>query len=260
MTTKLARSLALLVVVSTFGCSDSDPSKTSTTNNQTGADMGTMSDMPTADTGGEDVGASEDVGAADMAMGDAGNADASECGNRVVEPGEDCDDGNASDDDECLSDCTFACGDGVLNSVELCDPGIAAGEAGACPTDCDDNDACTTGTLQGTGCQLECVFGEITACVADDGCCAAGCDANTDNDCAVTCGNNAIETGETCDPPGSCVTSCDDNDACTTNVLSGSALTCDSACSYPAITVCVADGCCPTVSGEVAGLPHEIRC
>ena len=43
--------------------------------------------------------------------------------------------------------------------------------------------------------------------VVADGCCPAACNAGTDTDCAG-CGNQRIEPGETCDPPGTCPTSC----------------------------------------------------
>jgi uncharacterized protein YkwD len=61
-----------------------------------------------------------------------------------------------------------------------------------------------------------------------------------------TCGNGAIEPGETCDPPGSCPTSCNDGSACTVDTMSGSAATCNVRCTHTAITSCVSgDGCCP---------------
>jgi serine/threonine-protein kinase len=62
------------------------------------------------------------------------------CGNGVVEPGEQCDDGNRSNDDACLSTCRFArCGDGfVRTGVEQCDGGDAC--SGRCLT-CRDGDA-----------------------------------------------------------------------------------------------------------------------
>ena len=41
-------------------------------------------------------------------------------------------------------------------------------------------------------------------CVNNDGCCPAGCNANTDNDCKAVCNNGVIEPGETCDPLSSC--------------------------------------------------------
>ncbi|HWO26402.1 MAG TPA: DUF4215 domain-containing protein [Kofleriaceae bacterium] len=51
------------------------------------------------------------------------------CGNGVVEDGEECDDGNTSNDDACHNDCTLcpptpgSCGDGVLDPGEECDDG-----------------------------------------------------------------------------------------------------------------------------------------
>jgi cysteine-rich repeat protein len=47
------------------------------------------------------------------------------CGDGVVDPGEECDDGNADDTDACLSSCLNAsCGDGVVQAgVEECDDG-----------------------------------------------------------------------------------------------------------------------------------------
>lgn len=60
------------------------------------------------------------------------------------------------------------------------------------------------------------------------------------------CGNGVVEGNETCDPPGSCPTICNDNDACTMNMLGGSAATCNVVCTYSAITMCGnGDGCCP---------------
>src|SRR5690348_16679446 len=45
------------------------------------------------------------------------------CGNGVLDSGEQCDDGNLTDTDACLSTCEFnVCGDGVINTgVEECD-------------------------------------------------------------------------------------------------------------------------------------------
>jgi hypothetical protein len=62
-----------------------------------------------------------------------------------------------------------------------------------------------------------------------------------------TCGNNVVESGETCDPVSSCPTTCPaSNNACTPNVLTGSAAGCTAACVTQSITDCVSgDGCCP---------------
>jgi cysteine-rich repeat protein len=60
------------------------------------------------------------------------NVEADPCGNGMLDPGEDCDDGNASDDDDCSTLCYLICGDGVKGANEACDTGIAAGQPGAC--------------------------------------------------------------------------------------------------------------------------------
>lgn len=88
------------------------------------------------DAGGPDASASGDDAGPDAAIGHGdgglGTADASapdgaahtDCGNAVVEAGEQCDDGVASA--TCDDDCTFAsCGDGVWNALagEACDSG-----------------------------------------------------------------------------------------------------------------------------------------
>jgi cysteine-rich repeat protein len=240
--------LILFALMAAGGCSFDDTGKNFTNPNawDLGDDVGAQPDTSVADSGSDDAATSDAEVTVDTGTPDSGDVGASECGNSIVEADEDCDDGNTSQDDDCRNDCTFACGDGVVNAnaAEICDTGIAAGEVGACPSSCDDGDACTTGSIQGTGCQAECVYGQIAVCLNDDLCCAMGCNETTDNDCAAMCGNSVIETGEVCDPPGSCPASCNDNDACTQNVLSGSSLSCDAACSYPVITACVADGCC----------------
>ncbi len=199
---------------------------------------------------GDPDGGEVDGGALDGgAPRDAERPDATRtrCGNSMVEAGEECDDGNDSEDDACNNDCTLTCGDGVVNMIELCDPGIAAGEPGACPTDCDDAMACTSDVLSGTGCDVECLHADISACLSDDGCCPSGCDATSDNDCAATCGNGVIEPGETCEAGvgAGCPASCDDMVACTTDTIAGDASTCDVSCTNAPITTCTnGDGCC----------------
>jgi cysteine-rich repeat protein len=84
--------------------------------------------------------------------GTAGNACSATCqtvacGNGILDPGEQCDDGNTSNADDCLSSggnaatrCKLArCGDGLLQSVdnvEDCDNGVNNGPGNACSTDC----------------------------------------------------------------------------------------------------------------------------
>ncbi len=105
-----------------------------------------------------------------------------------------------------LGDCPTAdkCGNGALDPGETCDIAIAAGQPGACPTSCDDGNACTTDMLQNAGsCLAACQHTPITTCLSGDGCCpqGAGCNNNTDSDCPPVCGNSIIEVGEMCDPP-----------------------------------------------------------
>lgn len=60
------------------------------------------------------------------------------CGNGTVDPGEECDDGNAIDGDGCTNSCTI-CGNGVVAPAEDCDDGNVAdgdGCGAACLADC----------------------------------------------------------------------------------------------------------------------------
>lgn len=126
------------------------------------------------------------------------------CGNDALDVGETCDDGDTIADATCDATCHLTCGNGVVDTTlgELCDSAIASG-AGACPTQCDDGNACTTQVLNGTGCHATCeTTATITQVVAGDGCCPAGANANTDTDCEPDCGNGIIENGEDCDDAG----------------------------------------------------------
>src|SRR5262252_6275973 len=106
------------------------------------------------------------------------------CGNGIQECGEECDDGNNMSGDGCSADCKNECGDGVVQPTEKCDTAIPAGQHGACPTSCDDQMACTTDSLTGSGCQQQCVHGAITACQGGDGCCPSTCTTGNDSDCS----------------------------------------------------------------------------
>ena len=225
------RNLIIFGVIATIGgcsCGDDDgPGE---------VDLGVVEDGATA----------EDSGTTDGGTQDAGTE---ECGNSVPEDGEECDDGNDSDDDLCLTDCTLACGDGVVNAVETCDTGIADGEEGACPASCDDGTACTADVAAGSDCAVTCMHSPIAACVDGDGCCAPGCTATNDDDCSATCGNGTLEAGETCEAGvgAGCPTSCDDTDACTMDALIGDPAMCTAECTTTPVTACAdGDGCCPS--------------
>ncbi|MBI5509463.1 MAG: hypothetical protein HY903_11995 [Deltaproteobacteria bacterium] len=119
------------------------------------------------------------------------------CGNDAREPGEQCDAadlGGATCETlgfvpgpglSCNSDCTFdndctlppSCGDGLLDTLELCDPGDPSGTPPPAPITITCQDLGFTG-------------GTITVCDADCTPDTSGC---------TRCGNNILEAGEECD-------------------------------------------------------------
>lgn len=119
------------------------------------------------------------------------------CGDGIVDPGEDCDDQNTSNEDGCTNACLFnVCGDGFLYvGVEQCDPGSAnIGPNQACVPGCMFN-VCGDGF---TGPGEQC----------DDGNPFDGDGCNTDCTTGV-CGNGIVDPGEDCDDQNF-----DDSDAC----------------------------------------------
>lgn len=135
-----------------------------------------------------------------------------------------------------------ACDDGKVDQGEICDP------LSSCPTSCAAN-GCQLRTLQNPGtCNAQCVDGAMqVACVNGDGCCPAGgaCNATNDDDCKAVCGNGVVEGAETCDPLGSCPSSCAPI-GCQLRTLQGGG-TCQAKCVNDKLqTACInADGCCP---------------
>ncbi len=90
------------------------------------------------------------------------------CGDDILDPGEDCDDGNTANGDCCDASCQFevngaSCSDAnVCNGAETCN-GAAACLPGA-PLDCDDSMACTQDTCHPvTGCSS--TSGPATVCM-----------------------------------------------------------------------------------------------
>ncbi|MDC0715908.1 DUF4215 domain-containing protein [Nannocystis bainbridge] len=106
--------------------------------------LGTTSDGDDSDTDG--IGGTDSVG--DSAGDTDGSEPNTECGNEIIEAGEECDDGDANADDAaCGSDCTRSrCGDGrVQADVEECDDGNDE-DGDACTNACK-NAICGDGSL-----------------------------------------------------------------------------------------------------------------
>ena len=76
------------------------------------------------------------------------------CGNRTVEEGEDCDDGNTEGGDCCSATCAFEPAESPCPDIEYCDGVEACDGAGVCldttPVDCSDGVACTVDTCDET--------------------------------------------------------------------------------------------------------------
>lgn len=111
------------------------------------------------------------------------------CGNSSVDPGEDCDDGNALQGDGCGKTCKVEyCGNAVLDPQEECDDGNIQNGDG-CTAFCrKEIPTCGNGSLDpGEEC--------------DDG------NASPDDKCSSTCereycGDGIVQSSEQCDPPG----------------------------------------------------------
>ena len=154
--------------------------------------------------------------------------------------------------------CKAQCGNGKVESGELCDTKIPAGNPGACPTKCDDKNVCTKDLITGSACTAKCTHTPITAPANGDGCCPPGANSNNDSDCPVICGNGVIESGETCDPgipsgKGKCPTlaDCDDKDKCTKDSLTGGACTLKCLNTTLPANAAAKDGCCPKGASSV---------
>ncbi len=77
----------------------------------------------------------------------------------------------------------------------------------------------------------------------------------SDPDC-TPCGNGTLDPGETCDPPATCPTSCDDGVACTVDTMTGQSSSCNVVCTNTPIAGCAhGDSCCP--SGCTAGNDND---
>jgi cysteine-rich repeat protein len=122
------------------------------------------------------------------------------CGDGIVDPDEQCDDGNTIDWDACSNACTLPqCGDGQIQTGEACDLGPANGPGSTCTNACQVN-VCGDGVL-GPG--ETCDDGND---IDDDDC---------PNTCVVPgCGNGVLDPGEECEDDNDI-----DGDGCTNACL-----------------------------------------
>lgn len=128
------------------------------------------------------------------------------CGNGVIEAGEECDDGNLSDDDMCSSKCTLPyCGDNIISVAlgEACDDGFNDGAYGHCGLGCSyAAPRCGDGILDANEGE-DCDDGEEN--IGGYGKCNANCKREE------YCGDGILqEAFEQCDPgiSSNCSTSC----------------------------------------------------
>jgi hypothetical protein len=174
---------------------------------------------------------------------------AARCNSRCVEAGPEimCKAGDGCCPASCNAtndaDCSIKCDNGVKEGMETCDP------LASCPAACPAMGCQLRKLVNGGTCTAACANDrQQTACVPGDGCCPAACNSTTDSDCNPKCGNNVVESGETCDPPSSCQSrqaACKDDNS-TLRRPSGDPAKCTFVCTESART-CAAgsDGVCP---------------
>ncbi len=211
-------------------------------------DDGTCVAMTMRDAGVPDGGEAErdggprDAGAEDAGARDGGPRDGGfVCGDGTVDPGEDCDDGNTTDDGNgCSPTCTRvgACGDGSLEALfEDCDDGNTTDDGNGCSPTCTRVGACGDGALEALF--EDCDDGNTT----DDG---NGCSAICTR--VGTCGDGALEAlfedcddGNTTDDGNGCSPTCTRVGACGDGALEALFEDCDDG-----NTADDGNGCSPT--------------
>jgi cysteine-rich repeat protein len=160
------------------------------------------------------------------------------CGNGIIDPGEECDDGNSADGDCCSSSCHYdaaghACGD----DGNVCTDDVCNG-SGTClhPNNthaCEDGNLCTQGDVCVAG---SCTPGTLLGCSAQDQCHAAG----TCNPSTGLCSNPPKPNGSSCSDGSACT----QTDTCQAGFcVGGNPVTCT------AQDACHTAGTCNPVSG-----------
>ncbi len=133
------------------------------------------------------------------------------CGNNVLDPGEVCDDGNTTAGDGCSTSCRSKeiCGNSIVDQGEACDDGNASNADGCSGTPIMVNnqtspDACKSTEVCGNG-----IKDIQTGEVCDDGNTMSGDGCNSDCRSGEGCGNGFVDPGEQCDDGNA-----NNNDAC----------------------------------------------
>jgi len=244
---RLGRHLWVSVLVLCGACVSTnpfyvDPTGESDTSTSTATSVGESSTTGLDTTATGDVTDTTDPGTTTSAVTDTDGETAAEtgtddtgmpeayCGDGEQNPDEECDDGNAVDEDGCTNLCTLPkCGDGLLNqNSESCDDGDLNGDEAWCTLECLAN-VCGDGKL---GPDEDCDDGND-----DDG---DGCSPL----CALEqCGNGSLDFGEHCDDGND-----DDLDLCT------------SLCVPPPDIVDVLEGGLSAILGKAGGAETGVFC
>jgi cysteine-rich repeat protein len=191
------------------------------------------------------------------------------CGNGIVEPGEDCDDGNLAGGDCCDAGCRFEAADTACPEAP-CAVGRSCDGQGLCGggtlRSCDDGNLCTDDACDArSGCvhvfnAAPCDDGD--ACTANDACANGVCTGSA----AAACDDGNPCTDDGCDPAHGCThtpntAACTDGNACTTGdaclngaCVPGGPRTCDDG------NPCTVDGCVPATGCTATAVEDGTAC
>ena len=127
-------------------------------------------------------------------------------------------------DDNRTCDCSPTCGDGIVEPARPATPASRPAWRGPARPIADRAAACETAMLVSAGtCSAVCVRYPVSSRrpASCDGCCPPGRPTRPTATARPLCGNGVVDDGEVCDvgipplSPGSCPTSCDDDNPCT---------------------------------------------
>lgn len=137
-----------------------------------------------------------------------------ECGNNRTDPGEQCDDGNTAPDDGCSPDCrsNYTCPNGIVDPGEICDDGNDVSGDG-CRSDCLSDESCGNWVI-------DVELGEL----CDDGNTENGDGCRRDCRSLERCGDNVMEEDEVCDDGNNldgdgCSADCESDETCGNGIV-----------------------------------------